>query len=239
MAGRERLGARRKALGLTQESLAERLRVERSTVARWEQGTATPRPWYRRRLAEALDLTPDELARMLCPLPESRAAGRGPAGRRHGHRPGRDRSPGGGGVPSPACPILGSAAGSSQDPDWTWWVDQAELSWHRAMTLLSLGDRDAALDLFRTAYELRAPEARRSRLNDLAHLLAAQVSVGAWPDAVDSLDRLTAEVDGIRSGRTDALLRRVVRRIGDHRPPAPSAATDAAEHLTRRLDRSH
>jgi transcriptional regulator with XRE-family HTH domain len=73
MAGRERLGARRKALGLTQESLAERLRVERSTVARWEQGTSTPRPWYRRRLAEALDLTPDELARMLCPLPESRA----------------------------------------------------------------------------------------------------------------------------------------------------------------------
>jgi hypothetical protein len=45
------------------------------------------------------------------------------------------------------------------------------------MTLLSLGDRDAALDLFRTAYELRAPEARRSRFNDLAHLLAAQVSV--------------------------------------------------------------
>ena len=65
MAGRERLGARRKALGLTQESLAERLRVERSTVARWEQGTSTPRPWHRRRLAEALDLTPDELARLL------------------------------------------------------------------------------------------------------------------------------------------------------------------------------
>ena len=44
MAGRHGLGARRKALGLTQESLAEQLRVERSTVARWEQGTATPRP---------------------------------------------------------------------------------------------------------------------------------------------------------------------------------------------------
>jgi transcriptional regulator with XRE-family HTH domain len=65
MAGRDSLGARRKALGLTQESLAELLRVERSTVARWEQGTAAPRPWYRRRLADALDLTPDELTQLL------------------------------------------------------------------------------------------------------------------------------------------------------------------------------
>jgi transcriptional regulator with XRE-family HTH domain len=373
MAGRERLGARRKALGLTQESLAERLRVERSTVARWEQGTSTPRPWYRRRLAEALDLTPDELARMLCPLPESRApaidpglasvpadarrlveldtryggddllplavratraaderltVGHRSAGddvglhsavaelaqvaawiafdadeqrlsRRFTHealvhsrlagdrrvellalaqlamqsvhlgRPGEalrvadmviDRGGIGPRVAAVfhlrrarALALMGDragavgehdradgvlAAGSSRDPDWTWWVDQAELSWHRAMTLLCLGDRDAALDLFRTAYELRAPEARRSRFNDLAHLLAAQVSVGAWPDAAASLDRLTGEVDGIKSGRTDALLRRVVRRIGDRRPPAPSAATDAAEHLTRRLDRT-
>lgn len=65
MAARDNLGARLKALGLTQESLAELLRVERSTVARWEQGTATPRPWYRRRLADALDLTPDELTQLL------------------------------------------------------------------------------------------------------------------------------------------------------------------------------
>ena len=67
MAGRDSLGARRKALGLTQESLAELLRVERSTVARWEQGTATPRPWYRRRLADALEVTPDELTQLLDP----------------------------------------------------------------------------------------------------------------------------------------------------------------------------
>ena len=104
------------------------------------------------------------------------------------------------------------------------------------MTLLSLGDRDSALDLFRAAYELRPPEARRSRFNDLAHLLAAQVSVGAWPDAEASLDRVVAEVDGIRSGRTDALLRRVVRRIGDSRSQPPSAVTDAARHLAGRLD---
>ena len=57
MAGRHSLGARRKALGLTQESLAELLRVERSTVARWEQGqphpdrgtgAGSPTPWTSR-----------------------------------------------------------------------------------------------------------------------------------------------------------------------------------------------
>ena len=65
MTARGRLAARRKALGLTQESLAELLRVERSTVARWEQGSASPRPWYRRRLADALELSPDELGALL------------------------------------------------------------------------------------------------------------------------------------------------------------------------------
>jgi transcriptional regulator with XRE-family HTH domain len=65
MTGRARLAARRKALGLTQESLAELLRVERSTVARWEQGSASPRPWYRRGLADALELSLDELDALL------------------------------------------------------------------------------------------------------------------------------------------------------------------------------
>jgi transcriptional regulator with XRE-family HTH domain len=65
MPARSALAERRKALGLTQESLAEMLRVERSTVARWEQGSATPRPWYRRRLADALQVEPDELGKLL------------------------------------------------------------------------------------------------------------------------------------------------------------------------------
>jgi transcriptional regulator with XRE-family HTH domain len=53
---RNRLAARRRLLGLSQEDLAEVLGVATSTVARWEQGTATPRPWYRPVLAETLNV---------------------------------------------------------------------------------------------------------------------------------------------------------------------------------------
>jgi transcriptional regulator with XRE-family HTH domain len=62
---RERLGERRKALGLTQEALAELLDVDRSTVARWERGEASPLPWMRPRLARVLQISADRLEELL------------------------------------------------------------------------------------------------------------------------------------------------------------------------------
>jgi DNA-binding XRE family transcriptional regulator len=44
---RGRLAARRKAAGFSQDQLAERLKVDRSTVARWESGDTEPQPWIR------------------------------------------------------------------------------------------------------------------------------------------------------------------------------------------------
>ncbi|MGC9541851.1 helix-turn-helix transcriptional regulator [Streptomyces sp. UG1] len=57
---RHGLARRRRAVGLTQESLAEALRVERSTVARWESGKAAPQPWIRPRLAETLRVSAED-----------------------------------------------------------------------------------------------------------------------------------------------------------------------------------
>ena len=52
-------------LGLTQEALAEELDVAVSTVARWEQGATAPRAWQRRRLAEVLGVSLDDLNELL------------------------------------------------------------------------------------------------------------------------------------------------------------------------------
>ncbi|MGW2120147.1 helix-turn-helix transcriptional regulator [Streptomyces sp. NPDC001758] len=64
-AKRMRLAQRRKSAGYSQEKLAERLGVERSTVVRWETAESEPQPWIRPKLAAALNVTADELQSLL------------------------------------------------------------------------------------------------------------------------------------------------------------------------------
>ncbi|MGI8336380.1 helix-turn-helix transcriptional regulator [Actinomadura scrupuli] len=62
---RYRLAQRRRAVGQTQEQLAERLGVERSTVGRWERGETDPSAYVRPRLARELRVTLLELDDLL------------------------------------------------------------------------------------------------------------------------------------------------------------------------------
>jgi transcriptional regulator with XRE-family HTH domain len=62
---RQRLAQRRKSVGLSQEALAERLMIDRSTVARWESGDTEPQPWLRRKLAEVLQISTDKMDELL------------------------------------------------------------------------------------------------------------------------------------------------------------------------------
>jgi tetratricopeptide (TPR) repeat protein/transcriptional regulator with XRE-family HTH domain len=64
-ARRERLARRRKALGMTQETLAGLLGVERTTVLRWERGETEPLPRIRLRLASALRISAGQLGELL------------------------------------------------------------------------------------------------------------------------------------------------------------------------------
>ncbi|MFF1422271.1 helix-turn-helix transcriptional regulator [Streptomyces sp. NPDC058280] len=55
------LAQRRKSAGFTQETLAEHLGVERSTVGRWEGAETEPQAWLRPKLARAFKISGDEL----------------------------------------------------------------------------------------------------------------------------------------------------------------------------------
>ncbi|MFJ3930891.1 helix-turn-helix domain-containing protein [Streptomyces sp. NPDC090029] len=63
------LAERRKALGYSQEKLAELLGVDRTTVGRWESGRIKPQPPQRRGLAIALEVTLTELDALLTQPP--------------------------------------------------------------------------------------------------------------------------------------------------------------------------
>jgi transcriptional regulator with XRE-family HTH domain len=63
---RHRLAQRRKALGYSQERFAEQLGVDRSTVVRWESGSAEPQPSLRPQLAQSLQVSLSQLANLLC-----------------------------------------------------------------------------------------------------------------------------------------------------------------------------
>ncbi|WP_049578058.1 helix-turn-helix transcriptional regulator [Streptomyces sp. SBT349] len=64
-ARRRRLAVRRKTCGFSQESLAEHLGVDRTSIGRWERGEADPLPHVRPRLAKLLEVTSTELDELL------------------------------------------------------------------------------------------------------------------------------------------------------------------------------
>lgn len=75
---RRGLRARREELGFSQETLARAIGTETSTVRRWESGSTSPQPLLRRRLAKALDVSPEALTELLKdgdPQPESQGTG--------------------------------------------------------------------------------------------------------------------------------------------------------------------
>ncbi|MFE2104554.1 helix-turn-helix transcriptional regulator [Kitasatospora sp. NPDC059463] len=67
-ARRDRFIAQRASAGFTQESLATAMGVDRTTVGRWERGSALPRPWQMAKLARVLGVNTSELATLLSPL---------------------------------------------------------------------------------------------------------------------------------------------------------------------------
>jgi transcriptional regulator with XRE-family HTH domain len=68
---RRTFAERRRALGYSQEALAEKLGIDRTTVSRWERGETDPYPHIRPKLCRVLEVGAGELHALL----ESRDAG--------------------------------------------------------------------------------------------------------------------------------------------------------------------
>lgn len=66
---REALKKARENRGLSQAKLAELVGVESKTVRLWEQGKSDPYPYHRRKLAEHLGITPEDLEALLANRP--------------------------------------------------------------------------------------------------------------------------------------------------------------------------
>ncbi|MEV5405312.1 helix-turn-helix transcriptional regulator [Streptomyces albidoflavus] len=64
---RRRFAECRKARGFNQETFAEAVGADRSTVQRWESGKNDPQPWLRPKIAKVLSLTASELDALLIP----------------------------------------------------------------------------------------------------------------------------------------------------------------------------
>ncbi|MGH3770442.1 MAG: helix-turn-helix transcriptional regulator, partial [Pseudonocardiaceae bacterium] len=65
MGKREGLVHARKAVGYTQESFAEELKVDRSTVVRWEAGDHEPLPYLWPKIARVLSISRDRLIELV------------------------------------------------------------------------------------------------------------------------------------------------------------------------------
>jgi tetratricopeptide (TPR) repeat protein len=132
---------------------------------------------------------------------------------------------------------------SRRDPGWTWWVDGAEIAWHRGVVYAELGDWSKAVDLFSHAAELRTKRGTyaeptrpngRAVFNDLAHLFEALVRAKAWREGERVIAELIGQASAIGSARTTSLLMQAIhgaQRAGG----ATSALTDASAELRRIL----
>ncbi|GAB3167644.1 hypothetical protein GCM10027059_28970 [Myceligenerans halotolerans] len=59
---------------MSQETFAERLGVDRTTVARWESGISEPAAWTRPTIIKILGITADDLDEFLLPTPQRSSA---------------------------------------------------------------------------------------------------------------------------------------------------------------------
>lgn len=127
-----------------------------------------------------------------------------------------------------------SSSIAASDPPWTWWLDDAELRWHRAMVFSELSRHSEAAADFARSVELTSNDQGRGAYLGRVYLLDALTRVGAWRDAEPLLPDVAGRAAEVRSARASRLLRDITHRIISNKH-AGSILTDRAVDLRRSL----
>jgi hypothetical protein len=124
---------------------------------------------------------------------------------------------------------------SDADPAWAWWVDERELAWHEAMIQRDLGLPGEAVGQFERSVSAIPADEIRSQYLHRAYLLQAQVDVGAWEAAGQTIEQLIPLSREVASTRTVVVLRDVPKQLA-LRAKVPPSFHEIMGVLTATLD---
>jgi hypothetical protein len=118
----------------------------------------------------------------------------------------------------------------NNDPDWTWWLHEAELSVHEARLRAAVGDRRGAVEWSQRA--VTALPGRQGRDGALyrAWLLRDLVDVHSWRDAARVAGEILARDKG-GTARVPRIVRRALVEIEKPGSRAPASLRDMVRRL--------
>ncbi|WP_007023145.1 helix-turn-helix transcriptional regulator [Saccharomonospora iraqiensis] len=120
------------------------------------------------------------------------------------------------------------------DPAWSWWITDPELSWHQGMINADSAQWSSAIEAFHESVTQLPPHALRGRYVHLACLLDAQMRAASWDDARQTTERILPLVDEIGSTRSAEILRGTLAYVEED-AQALTRIREPAEHLRRSL----
>jgi hypothetical protein len=112
------------------------------------------------------------------------------------------------------------------DPAWTWWLNQHELAWHEAVSLLDLGLAGRAADSFADSAFLVPSNRPRGRYLLLAYLLQAQLRNRSWASAKKTLCQVLPLSEQLEYPRAVMLLRDTVVQVRNSPAVLPRGLRD-------------
>lgn len=123
---------------------------------------------------------------------------------------------------------------AGDEPDWAWWLDEAELIHHVGRVHAALGEHREALELLHRANELCPPSRISGRYGYHANTLECAVAAGDWGTCEALTSTLRPDIGVIGSGRTEGVIRRATVALAAS--DASPSVQDAARSLRQALD---